>query len=100
MLLTAVLGAGLVGGAGIAWLSGQLRPSVYTRRRLEELTNLPVLGSTSMVWSRRERSRRVFGVSIYVVHVLALFGAYAYLMLDYLPPEVRDVLRSLKETVT
>ena len=49
LLTILVLGAGLGAGVGLAFLLSQLWPTFDSRRSLMEGTNLPVLGSVSMV---------------------------------------------------
>jgi len=67
LLTILVLGAGLGAGVGLAFLLSQLWPTFDSRRSLMEGTNLPVLGSVSMVLSpptlRQERWMTVAYVS-------------------------------------
>jgi polysaccharide chain length determinant protein (PEP-CTERM system associated) len=72
-----VLGMGLGGGAGFAWLFGMLRPAVYSREGLAELSDVPVLGSISRVMSRSEVTHHRLRVLLFIggcVVLLATFG--------------------------
>ena len=68
LLTTLVLGVGLGAGVGLAFLLSQLWPTFDSRRSLMEGTNLPVLGSVSMVLSppalRQERRLTVVYASL------------------------------------
>ena len=72
LLSAAVLCAGLGVGVGIAFLIGLLRPSFYSREECELVTQLPVLGVVSRIWTRGEMVRRrmdvvTFGVGCFVL---------------------------------
>jgi polysaccharide chain length determinant protein (PEP-CTERM system associated) len=65
-------------GLGAAFLIGLLRPAFYTKRDFSDITNAPVLGNISRVWTPEEMRRRRFEVATYAVGCLALvlmFGA-------------------------
>jgi polysaccharide chain length determinant protein (PEP-CTERM system associated) len=51
LLSSGVLLAGLLLGAAVAFLFGQLRPTFDERKLLNEVTGLPVLGSVDMIWT-------------------------------------------------
>jgi polysaccharide chain length determinant protein (PEP-CTERM system associated) len=48
-----VLVFGIGAGAAMAWLLAQLKPKVYTKEELTEVTPLPVLGSVSLLRDRK-----------------------------------------------
>ena len=69
------------------------------RTLIEEAAQLPVLGTTAMVWSRQQRSRRVIGVGAYAMATLVLLGGYGFIMLEHVPSELLDTLRSIRDQV-
>ncbi len=84
MLSSAVLVAGLGLGIFLAFLMSQIRPTFDDRRTLNEITDLPVLGSISMVWTRaqvKKRQRRHLG---FLLGLLALVSAYAVVMAGHM----------------
>lgn len=84
LLVSAVPLGGLGVGFAIAFLLGQLRPTVEGRRQLRELTEYPVLGMVTKVETdaMRQRTRRlnvVLGMA-----AVALVGAYLVQIVFYL----------------
>lgn len=78
LLLAMVLGAGLGGGAAIAWLIHLIRPVFFDARKLQDVIGLPVLGAVSMTWLDRNLAmRRAEMVSFLTVSafLFASFGA-------------------------
>lgn len=67
LLLTVVLVAALVLGAGIAYLLHMLRPVFSSERSLAELTGLPVLGAVTRVWVDKHRAQLRGGLMRYAV---------------------------------
>ena len=61
--MTAVLGAGLASGLGLAFLIAQLRPTFDSRYNLKQIADIPVFGSVGLILSpiaiRRERRMMV-----------------------------------------
>jgi polysaccharide chain length determinant protein (PEP-CTERM system associated) len=55
LILTVLLG-GFAAGIGVAYFLHQLRPVFTSARQLNELTQLPVLGSVSMTWLERHKA--------------------------------------------
>jgi polysaccharide chain length determinant protein (PEP-CTERM system associated) len=55
-LILTVLVGGFAAGLGAAYFMHQLRPVFTSTRQLNELTQLPVLGSVSMTWLERHKS--------------------------------------------
>jgi hypothetical protein len=76
LLVTAAPFGGLALGVVLAFLLGQLRPTVVSRRQLTELTALPLLGAVSMIVTdeMRQRARRLN--YIFFAATGALFVAY------------------------
>lgn len=76
LLMTAVLGVAALGGAAVALLLSQLRPTFNSRRELRDLTGLPILGSISMIWTKEQKRRARRGVWVYA-------GCYGALVLAF-----------------
>lgn len=75
-LLSAVLALGLGAGFGLAFVVSQLRPRVYTRQELRDLTGLPVLGAVTFVRNRWHQSERRMELAVFSLGVFALVAAY------------------------
>ncbi|HRE54815.1 MAG TPA: GNVR domain-containing protein [Candidatus Competibacter sp.] len=77
LLMTAVLGAGLGAGIGLAFLLSQLWPTFDSRRSLKQLADIPVFGSVSAVLPATvlSRERRMAVVYAGLVGVLVLVYA-------------------------
>lgn len=75
---------GLGAGIALAFLMGQLRPTVESRRQIQELTQYPLLGMVTRVETDavRRRARRLN--LLYIGMVAALIGAYLVQMIYYL----------------
>jgi polysaccharide chain length determinant protein (PEP-CTERM system associated) len=84
LLVTAVPFGGLGVGIALAFLIGQLRPSVESRRQLRELTEYPLLGMVTRVETDalRQRTRRLH--LFHGIAAAALLGAYLVQMVYYL----------------
>ncbi len=84
MLVTAAPFGGLAIGVTLAFLLGQLRPTVLGRRQLNELTGLPLLGAVTMIQTdaMRHRARRLN--YMYFAATGALFIAYLGQIVYYL----------------
>lgn len=84
LLVSLVPIGGIAGGVALAFLLGQLRPSVESRRQLQGLTDYPLLGMVTRVETDaiRQRTRRVN--LLYLVAVAGLAGAYLVQMVYYL----------------
>jgi polysaccharide chain length determinant protein (PEP-CTERM system associated) len=84
LLVSAVPLGGLGAGAALAFLLGQLRPTVESRRQLRDLTEYPLLGMVTKVETDaiRHRSRRL--TLTYGVAAMTMAGAYLIQMVYYL----------------
>ncbi|MBT6272869.1 MAG: hypothetical protein HOI95_01905 [Chromatiales bacterium] len=74
MFSAVVLVAGIAAGVGFAFLIGLARPAFYGRDDCEQITQLPVLGIVSRVWTRRELFRRRMEVATFAVGCVALLA--------------------------
>jgi len=65
-------------GAGIflAFLMSQIRPTFDSRRTLKDLTQIPVLGSVSMVWTDMEKNTRKKKLAVFMASCSVFFFAY------------------------
>jgi polysaccharide chain length determinant protein (PEP-CTERM system associated) len=80
LLSSGVLLAGLLLGASVAFLFGQLRPTFDERKLLNEVTGLPVLGSIDMVWTPSQlRARQMRNLS-FLASVFGLVAVYGLVM--------------------
>ena len=96
LLNTVVIVIGLGAGVAIALLVALLRPGIYTRDGLAQLTNLPVLGIVSRIWTPRERFRRRLEVVSFgagCVGLLALF--VGIVLLEALSVDLVNVVRDI-----
>jgi polysaccharide chain length determinant protein (PEP-CTERM system associated) len=84
LLSSGVLLAGILLGAAVAFLFGQLRPTFDERKLLNEVTGLAVLGSVDMIWTASQlRARRLRNLS-FVGSIFGLFAVYGLVMAVYL----------------
>jgi len=97
-LVTAVFAAAFVGGAALAWLAAQLKPTFYSRQQLRNTMDLPVYGIVAMQWTRGEKRKRQLDGLVLVTIFLGLAGAYGFLMAGYSiygdPVEMLRILRA------
>ena len=78
-----VLVLGLAGGVGFTILLAVLRPAIYTRDALRQISDLPVFGVISRLWTPRERFKRRMEVATFAVGCLCLFAIFGGLMTMY-----------------
>jgi hypothetical protein len=72
--------AGLLLGATVAFLFGQLRPTFDERKLLNDVTGLPVLGSVDMVWTATQlRARQMRNMS-FLASIFGLVAVYGMVM--------------------
>ncbi|MCP5152375.1 MAG: chain-length determining protein [Ectothiorhodospiraceae bacterium] len=83
LLSSGVFVGALGAGIGLALLLGMLRPMVYSRDMLRDLSDLPILGTVSRLWTPRERFRRRLEVVTFAVGCLGLVGLFAGLVVLY-----------------
>jgi polysaccharide chain length determinant protein (PEP-CTERM system associated) len=67
----------LVAGVGVGVLMSQVRPTFVSHAQLRELTGLPVLGSVSMNWTDREKSRRKRSLLAFGFSLIGLFAVFS-----------------------
>ena len=79
--LTVVLAFGFGAGCGLAWFLFLLKPTFMSSRELREFTDLPVLGSVSLVMTRIQIIKNNIEGGIFVLLGLILVTVYAALML-------------------
>jgi polysaccharide chain length determinant protein (PEP-CTERM system associated) len=84
LLVSGVPLGGLAVGIALAFLMGQMRPTVESRRQLRDLTEYPLLGMVTKIETDtlRHRARRLN--LAYGVAAAALVGAYLVQMVYYL----------------
>jgi polysaccharide chain length determinant protein (PEP-CTERM system associated) len=87
MLVAAVPLAGISAGMALAFLLGQLRPSIDNRRQLRDLTPFPLLGMVTMIQtddarSKRQRSNLMFAAGGLGLIVVLLGQMIYYLVLS------------------
>jgi polysaccharide chain length determinant protein (PEP-CTERM system associated) len=83
-LFSLVFVGALFAGLGVALLISQIRPTYLSHAQLREATGLPVLGSVSMNWTDREKSRRKRGLIAFGSALTALiltFGGMLGMMI-------------------
>jgi len=76
MVLIAALGA----GAGFAFLLSQINPRFYSSEELKEFTQLPVIGTISLVFNRRQRTERRMELAVFALVLMGLFSLYGSLV--------------------
>ncbi len=76
---------GAVGlGVAVALLLSLLRPVFSDRRQISEMLGVPVLGSVNMVWTKKERRKRLLVDFAFGASFLALVGSFALVLLVFL----------------
>jgi polysaccharide chain length determinant protein (PEP-CTERM system associated) len=99
-LVSLVLVAALFGGAGLAWLFAQLKPTFYSRKQIMSLFDIPVLGSVSMQWTAGERAKRRVELAVFACVCTLLITAYSGLIvIDVMDIDVMSKLKAVKERV-
>ncbi len=83
-LVTVAPFGGLTLGVVLAFLLGQLRPTVLSRRQLGELAGLPLLGAVSMIQTDEMRQHARKFNYVYFAATGALFVAYLGQIVYYL----------------
>ena len=80
LLLSAVLLLALAGGAGVAFLTSQIRPIIVDRTGITDITEYPVLGSVTMVWNVEQLKSRRKKLLTWMATLGSLVSAYAVLL--------------------
>ncbi|MCH9674525.1 MAG: chain-length determining protein [Gammaproteobacteria bacterium] len=80
LLNAGVLGGGVLTGLAIAWLMGMLRPTFYRKEDVASISNLPVLGIVTRIWTPREQFRRRLEITSFGFGCLGLLAMFAVLM--------------------
>ncbi len=92
-MLLFVLGAGVGGAAGGAWLLAQLQPVFPTPRTLREVTGLPVLGAVSLTWRDKHRVRRRAELLSFGFACVALVGVFSLVfVVEVAGPGLRSLM--------
>ncbi|MDH5190524.1 MAG: Wzz/FepE/Etk N-terminal domain-containing protein [Gammaproteobacteria bacterium] len=81
LLMSLVLLVSLGAGTALSLLLYLIKPTFETRQSLTEFTNLPVLGSVSMIWSSAQIQERRMEIMIFGGTGLALIGFYSLLLI-------------------
>lgn len=79
-LLSMVLIAALGAGGALAVLLSQINPRFYSSEELKEVARLPLLGSVSLVFSRRQQTERRMELAMFAVVLVGLFSMYGTLV--------------------
>ncbi len=88
LLKFGVFVGGVGGGIGLAWLLAMMRPVIYTREELQELVELPIWGTVSMVLTAKMKWLHGVQNAAFVVGALGLVAVgYGVVMQDWLAPE-------------
>jgi polysaccharide chain length determinant protein (PEP-CTERM system associated) len=80
LFLSIVLLAALAAGGGLAFLQNQLAPVFTSRRRLAELTRVPVLGTVTFVQTAGQRLQTRMSGLAFGGGLLTLVGAFALIV--------------------
>lgn len=79
-LMTMVLIASFGAGIGLAFLLSQINPRFYSSDELKEITQLPILGTVSLVFSERQRTERRMELAVFAVMLIGLIAIYGGLV--------------------
>jgi polysaccharide chain length determinant protein (PEP-CTERM system associated) len=80
LLMWLVLALGAGAGVAITFLMSQVRPVFNDRSTLQEMVNLPILGTVSMKWTQSDVTRQRRGVFALAVSIASLFGSFGIVM--------------------
>ena len=79
-LTSLVLLGGILAGIAVAFLISQIRPTFSDRRKLREVTGLPILGAVSMIWTDGQRKKQKKGLINFGTALLSLLASYGAVM--------------------
>jgi polysaccharide chain length determinant protein (PEP-CTERM system associated) len=71
-----ILVLGLAAGVGLAWLVAMVRSGVYTKDDFQEISDLPVLGVVSRIWTPGMLFKRRLEVASFALGCLCLLGLF------------------------
>lgn len=80
LLMWLVLVVGVGAGVALTFLMSQVRPVFNDRGTLQELANLPILGTVAMKWTERDVRRQRRGVLALAMSIASLFGSFGIAM--------------------
>lgn len=80
LLTSAVLLVGIGAGVGLALFTALARPTVYDHKMLRSLTDLPVLGSVSLVLRSMDTAKRRLVMMGFLLACIGLLSIYGGLM--------------------
>jgi len=80
LLMWLVLAVGVGAGVALTFLMSQVRPVFNDRTMLQEITNLPILGTVAMKWTERDVRKQRRGVLALVLSIASLFGSFGVVM--------------------
>ena len=84
LLSSGVLLGGLAAGLALAFFMSQLRPTFDDRKTLNEIMDLPVLGSVGMIWTKAQLKNRQRRHLAFLTGLLGLVSIYGLVMAVYL----------------
>ena len=80
LLMWLVLALGAAAGIALTVLMSQVRPVFNDRTSLQEMANLPILGTIAMKWTERDVRRQRRGVAALAVSIGSLFASFGLIM--------------------
>lgn len=83
LLSITVLVVGVGGGIAIAILLAMVRPAIYSKVGFREITELPVLGVVSRLWTPKERTRRRLELATFGAGCMVLVVAFVGVITMY-----------------
>ncbi len=96
LLGSIVLAIALFAGLAVAFVMSQVRPAIYDRRTLRELTGFPVFGSISRLWTRQLLWRKRLELGGFVSVGMLLLIAYGGALWFYTEGDVGGLMRIAK----
>jgi hypothetical protein len=80
MLMWLVLAVAVGAGIALTFLMSQVRPVFNDRSTLQEIANLPILGTVSMKWTQSDVRKQRRGILALAVSIASLFGSFGLVM--------------------
>jgi len=80
LLMWIVLALGVGAGLGLAFVMAQVRPVFNERSSLQEMANLPILGTVGMKWSAADFQAQRRGILALVISIASLFGSFGLVL--------------------